>query len=51
MLFNLTSLSDEPVHRQIARQLLEKILSDAGYDGSELPRPREIGRASCRERV
>ena len=42
MLFNLTSLSDEPVHRQIARQLLEKILSDAGYDGSELPRPRVL---------
>lgn len=42
MLFNLTSLSDEPVHRQIARQLLEKILADSGYDGSELPRPRML---------
>lgn len=42
MLFNLTSLSDEPVHRQIARQLLEKILADGSYDGSELPRPRML---------
>lgn len=42
MLFNLTSLSDEPVHRQLARQLLEKILADSSYDGSELPRPRML---------
>jgi sigma-B regulation protein RsbU (phosphoserine phosphatase) len=44
MLFNLTSLSSEPVYRQISRQLLERILSGAFYDGSELPSPRLLAR-------
>jgi serine phosphatase RsbU (regulator of sigma subunit) len=44
MLFNLTNLSSEPIYRQISRQLLEKILADNFYDGSELPHPRLLAR-------
>lgn len=35
MLFNLTGLSSEPMHSQILRQLLEKILVDNFYDGGD----------------
>jgi len=42
MLFNLTSLSSEPMHSQISKQLLEKILTDDYYDGTELPTPRAL---------
>lgn len=48
MLFNLTSLSDEPMHSQIAGQLLEKILADDDYDGSELPAVRTL---ACEQHV
>lgn len=44
MLFNLTTLSDKPIHSQLAMQLLEKILADDDYDGSQLPSIRSLAR-------
>ena len=40
MLLNLTTLSSEPIHNQISRQLTERILSGSLKSGSEMPSER-----------
>jgi serine phosphatase RsbU (regulator of sigma subunit)/DNA-binding transcriptional regulator YhcF (GntR family) len=56
MLLNLTDLSAEPLHSQISRQVLEKILNGDLSDGAELMPARTVAReqhvsVNCVERA
>lgn len=44
MLLHLTDLSSEPIHKQISRQLTEKILAGDLAAGEKLPPPRTLAR-------
>jgi GntR family transcriptional regulator len=44
MLLHLTDLSSEPIHKQISRQLTEKILAGDLAAGEKLPPPRSLAR-------